>query len=115
MSYGNVAKYNGVPLEQPTASSGRDLLQTTQNTIRPIIGGKRRRRTVKKCRQRKQQKQQKSKKQNKQNKQNKQSGGFLPSIGEPFGAAVGKYIAPLALFGIYKLINGKGKTRKAKK
>ena len=115
MSYGNVAKYNGVPLEQPTASSGRDLLQTTQNTIRPIIGGKRRRRTVKKCRQRKQQKQQKSKKQNKQNKQNKQSGGFLPSIGEPFVAAVGKYIAPLALFGIYRFINGKGKTRKAKK
>jgi hypothetical protein len=47
-------------------------------------------------------------------KSRKQSGGFLPSIGEPFVAAVTKYIAPLALFGIYKFINGK-KTRKSRK
>jgi hypothetical protein len=104
MSYHNVAKYNAVPLEQPAASAGRDLLHTTPSTIRPIIGGKRRHRTVKK---RKQQKPRKSRRHTK-----KQSGGFLPSIGEPFVAAVSKYIAPLALFGIYKFINGKGKTRK---
>jgi hypothetical protein len=54
----------------------------------------------------------KHRKSRKQQKQ--QSGGFLPSIGEPFVAAVSKYIAPLALYSIYKFING-SKTRKAKK
>ncbi len=35
----------------------------------------------------------------------KQRGGFLPSIGEPFVAAAAKYVAPLALFGIYRFLN----------
>jgi len=72
--------------------------------IRAIVGGRRRKsRRVRRAR-----------KSRKQSKQQKQSGGFLPSIGEPFVAAVSKYIAPLALFGIYKFING-SKTRKARK
>jgi len=96
------AKYVGAPLEQPAASSGRDLLQPNQQMIRSVIGGKRSRKRV----HRRKSKARKSKK--------RQSGGFLPSIGEPFVAAVGKYIAPLALFGIYRFIN-KSKTRKAKK
>ena len=95
------AKYVGAPLEQPAASSGRDLLQPNQQMIRSVIGGKRRsrkrvhRRKVKKSKKR-------------------QSGGFVPSIGEPFVAAVGKYIAPLALYGLYKFVN-RSKTRKARK
>ena len=94
------AKYVGAPLEQPAASSGRDMPPPNLQQIRAIVGGRRRKsRRVRKHR--------------KQSKK-KQSGGFLPSIGEPFVAAVGKYIAPLALFGIYKFING-SKTRKARK
>jgi hypothetical protein len=72
--------------------------------IRPIVGG-RRRKTKRRLNKRKSRK---------SKKQNKQSGGFLPSIGEPFVAAVSKYIAPIALYGIYKFING-SKTRKARK
>jgi hypothetical protein len=70
--------------------------------IRPKIGGRRR---TKKRRASKR----------KSRKQRKQSGGFLPSIGEPFVAAVSKYIAPLALFGIYRFIQGGKKTRRARK
>ena len=96
------AKYVGAPLEQPAVASGRDLLQPNQQFIRSVIGGKRRSR--KRVHKRK----------SKAKKSRKQKGGFLPSIGEPFVAAVGKYIAPLALFGIYKFIN-KSKTRKSKR
>lgn len=40
-------------------------------------------------------------------------GGFVPSVGEPFVAAAGKYIVPLALFAGYKLMGRKGsKTRR---
>jgi hypothetical protein len=99
------AKYVGAPLEQPAASSGRDLLQPNQQMIRSVIGGRRRIQRNKTKRQRKG----KSKKQQRQ-----QKGGFVPSIGEPFVAAVGKYIAPLALYGLYKFIN-KSKTRKSKR
>lgn len=93
-SVGYLGGINGLP--QPAASAGRCMLGSTQDFIRPKIGG---RRTMK----RKQQKQ----------KKRKQAGGFLPSIGEPFAAAVSKYIAPLALYGIYKFINGSKKTRRS--
>jgi hypothetical protein len=81
------AKYVGAPLEQPAVSSGYNMPGPNLQQIRAIVGGRR---------------------------QQKQSGGFLPSIGEPFVTAVSKYIAPLTLFGIYKFING-SKTRKARK
>jgi hypothetical protein len=49
----------------------------------------------------------------------RQQGGFLPSIGEPFVAAAAKYIAPLALFGIYRFLNpikkGKSGTRRTRR
>jgi len=97
------AKYVGAPLEQPAVSSGRDMPPPSLQQIRAIVGGKRRGR--------------KSRKANKSKKTKKRSGGFLPSIGEPFVAAAGKYIAPLALYGVYKFINRKKttKTRKARK
>ena len=101
------AKYVGAPFEQPAAEAGRCLTSMPNlNMIRPIIGGRRRKNKTKRRLQSQQRKSRKSKK--------SQSGGFLPSIGEPFVAAVSKYIAPLALFGIYKFING-SKTRKARK
>ena len=105
MSVHQIASYVNAPLQQPAASSGYDLLEPNQAMIRPKIGGKRR--TIKK---------RKAKKSRKQRgrKQQRQRGGFLPSIGEPFVAAVSKYIAPIALYGIYKFING-AKTRKARK
>jgi hypothetical protein len=108
------AKYVGAPLEQPAASSGRDMPPPSLQQIRAIVGGKRGKKTRKAMKARKTKKANKSKKGSK-----KQSGGFLPSIGEPFVNAVGKYIAPLALYGVYKFINGsktkKAKTRKARK
>ena len=95
------AKYVGAPLEQPAVSSGYNMPPPSLQQIRAIVGGRRR-------------KSRKARKSRKHRKQQKQSGGFLPSIGEPFVAAVSKYIAPLALYGIYKFVNG-SKTRKARK
>jgi hypothetical protein len=108
-TFGQSAPYLGgiQGLNQPAVGAGSCMLTPTQQFIRPAIGG--RKRVRKTCKQKKQQKKQKQQKQQKQ-----QSGGFLPSIGEPFVAAVGKYVAPLALYGIYKFLNGK-KTRKAKR
>ena len=91
---------------QPAASSGGDMAKPNLQMIRPIVGGKRRR--SRKATRR-------SKKVRKSRKQKKQLGGFLPSIGEPFVAAVTKYIAPLALYGVYKFMNGSKKTRKSRK
>jgi hypothetical protein len=109
MSVNMPAKYNGVPFEQPAAAAGRCLTSMPNlSMIRPIVGGKRRKNKTKAKRRLNKRKTIKSK------KQNKQSGGFLPSIGEPFVAAVSKYIAPLALFGVYKFMKGT-KTRKARK
>jgi hypothetical protein len=98
------AKYVGAPLEQPAVSSGRDMPPPSLQQIRAIVGGRRRGKKSRKAK-----KARKTKKGKK-----KQSGGFLPSIGEPFVNAVSKYIAPIALYGVYKFING-SKTRKARK
>ena len=107
MSYHQVAKYVGLEsLPQPAAASGGDMAKPNLQMIRQIVGGKkgRSKRAVRK-----------TKKARKSRKQQTQSGGFLPSIGEPFVAAVTKYIAPLALYGIYRFINGSKKTRKVRK
>uniref|UniRef100_A0A6C0K1M8 Uncharacterized protein n=1 Tax=viral metagenome TaxID=1070528 RepID=A0A6C0K1M8_9ZZZZ len=83
-------------LNQPAAAAGSCRLQPTMDMIRPKIGGRRRtRKQIKKATRRRQQK-----------------GGFLPSIGEPFVAAVSKYISPLALYGIYKFMNGTKKNKR---
>jgi len=100
MSNHQVAKYVGLEsLPQPAAASGGDMAKPNLQHIRQIVGGKKRR-------------SKRALRRRKTRKQRKQSGGFLPSIGEPFVAAVTKYIAPLALFGIYKFMNGTKKTRK---
>ena len=60
-----------------------------------------------KTQKRKTQKQTQTQKRLTRKQQKKQKGGFLPSIGEPFVAAAAKYIAPLALFGLYRFLNPK--------
>jgi hypothetical protein len=103
MAAHQVPKYVGLnAIQQPAAPSGGDMAPPNLQQIRQIVGGKRRR-------------SKKARKARKSRKQQKQSGGFLPSIGEPFVAAVGKYIAPLALYGVYKFITGSKKTRKVRK
>jgi hypothetical protein len=92
------ASYVGLKGMDPSAGSGRDLLSTsrTSDTVRPVIpmkGGKRK--TLRR----------KQRRQRKQRSQRKQRGGFLPSIGEGFAAAAAKYAAPIALLGLYKLLN----------
>lgn len=81
---------------QPSASGGRDLLHTSQTAsmVRPKIGG--RRRNTRKSK-----------------KSKGKKGGFIPSIGETFAAAAGNYAAPIALYGLYRFINGS--SRKSKK
>jgi len=98
------AHYVGLfdPEFQPSAPAGSCRLTPTAEMVRPfqpmIQGGKRRTRHHKKA--------------NRTKKTRKQTGGFLPSIGEPFVAAVAKYVAPLALFGIYKFMTRKNKNGK---
>ena len=107
------AHYVGLfdPEFQPSAPAGSCRLTPTAEMVRPfqpmIQGGKRRIRHHKKTR-----KTRKTKKTMKTRKTMKQTGGFLPSIGEPFVAAVAKYVAPLALFGIYKFMTRKNKKEK---
>lgn len=89
------APYFKAPLNQPDAAAGRNLLSPVAQSavmIRPKIGGRvkhRRRRTQKK-------------------------GGFLPSVGESFAALAGKYVAPIALLGLYRLINQTRRTRRTR-
>jgi hypothetical protein len=102
------AKYFDIDMPQPAAAAGRCLLTPTAEMVRPRIGGSRRlkqrhrrpptRRSKRRTSSRKQQK-----------------GGFLPSIGEPFAAAAAKYVAPLALYGVYRFLNPvKRQTRRRK-
>ena len=96
MSVNVAAKYLGLGGMDPSASAGRDLLlESRMSTMaRPVIamkGGKRRKQQRRKTQRRK--------------THRKQRGGFLPSIGEGFVAAAAKYAAPLALLGLYKLMN----------
>ena len=101
-TFGMPPTYVNAPIPLANADAGVNLLAPNPSMIRPKIGGRRR---TKKRRAAKR----------KSRKQRKQSGGFLPSIGEPLVAAVSKYIAPLALFGIYRFIKGGKKTRRARK
>ena len=90
-------------LTQPAASAGSCMLTPNEAMIRPKIGGRSKRRLQKKRRTQKKRKQQK--------------GGFLPSVGESFAVAAHQYIAPIALYGIYKFLNNKTRkqSKKAKK
>jgi len=95
-TFGMPPSYVGAPLVQPSADAGTCILTPNSVMIRPKIGGSRR----------KHKKSRRSK--------NSQRAGFLPSIGEPFAAAAGKYVAPIALYGLYKFLN-KTKDSKGRK
>ncbi len=76
-----------------SAEAGSDRLAVQGNTIRPSIGGKRR-------------------------KSRRMRGGFYPSIMGNFTALASKYIVPIALFAGYKLLGRftkKGKKRATSK
>jgi len=102
MSVNMPAKYVGAPLEQPSAEAGSCRLTPNSTMVRPfqpIIRGGRRRSLRRKSRKH-------------AKKSRKQKGGFfLPSLGEPFAAAAAKYVAPLALYGIYKFATRKKSRR----
>jgi len=98
-TFGMPPAYVGAPLVQPSADAGTCILTPTATMIRPKIGGSRRH--IKNTRGKRAQK--------KNRKSRRQRAGFLPSIGEPFAAAAGKYVAPIALYGLYKFLN-KSKT-----
>jgi len=92
-TFGMPPAYVGAPLVQPSADAGTCILTPTATMIRPKIGGSRKVRG--------------KKAQRKHRKSRRQRAGFLPSIGEPFAAAAGKYVAPIALYGLYKFLDKK--------
>ncbi len=42
-------------------------------------------------------------------------GGFLPSVGQSFAAAAQKYVAPIAMYGLYNFLTKKSKKSKKSK
>jgi len=96
-TFGMPPAYVGAPLAQPSADAGTCILTPTATMIRPKIGGSRRKSKGKKA----------QRKRKGSRKSRRQRAGFLPSIGEPFAAAAGKYVAPIALYGLYKFLDGK--------
>jgi hypothetical protein len=104
------AKYFNIDMRQPAAAAGSCLLTPTAEMVRPRIGGSRR---LKQRHRRPPTRHSKHRRSSRNRKQ--QKGGFLPSIGEPFAAAAAKYIAPLALYGVYRFLNPvKHQTRRRK-
>jgi len=103
MSVNGPAKYVNAPLPQPSAPAGSCLLTPNGLAIRPVIpmmkGGTRKCKLCKKLKSHK--------------------GGFLPSVGQSFASAASKYVAPIAMYGLYKFINRKTpsarKSRKSRK
>jgi len=97
-TFGMPPAYVGAPLVQPSANAGTCILTPNEVMIRPKIGGMRRSKKA----------QRKSKKAKRaRRKTQRQRAGFVPSIGEPFVAAAGKYVAPIALYGLYRYLKNK--------
>jgi hypothetical protein len=102
--------YVGAPLVQPSADAGTCILTPTATMIRPKIGG-----SIAKQHSSGSRKVRGKKTQRRYRKSRRQRAGFLPSIGEPFAAAAGKYVAPIALYGLYKFLDGKKEHKKGRK
>jgi len=83
-------KYYNANYQEESGSEGYDRLNVSGDLIRSKIGGRRKSR--------------KSRKSHKSHKSRKQTGGFIPSIMEGFSAMASKYITPLALFALHKLM-----------
>ena len=86
-------------LIKSAVDAGHDLLHVPHRSsmVRPIIGGGRR--SVRKS----------------AHKRRRQAGGFVPSIMEGFVTATSKYITPIALMAMYKLIHRKKTTQKRRR
>jgi len=110
-TFGMPPAYVGAPLVQPSADAGTCILTPNSVMIRPKIGGSRRKSRGKKA----QRKHKKSKNSRRSKNRRSQRAGFLPSIGEPFSTAVGNYVAPIALYGLYKFLNKNKTGRRTKK
>lgn len=99
MSVYGPPKYVNAPIAQPSAAAGSCLLTPTGLAIRPVIpmmkGGKGQSRRCTVCKRKKALK-----------------GGFLPSVGQSFAAAAQKYVAPIAMYGMYKFMTRKSKKSK---
>jgi len=114
-TFGMPPAYVGAPLVQPSADAGTCILTPNSLMIRPRIGGSRKKHIKRSRGKRKGSKKSRRKylnhnnhiNHNNHNNYGGQSAGFLPSIGEPFAAAAGKYVAPIALYGLYKFLDGK--------
>jgi hypothetical protein len=79
-----------------SASAGGDRLDVIGNMVRPTIGGKQSKRSIKR-------------------KSAKKRGGFYPTVMGNFVPAASKYITPLALFAAYKLMNKSKHTKKRRR
>jgi len=80
---------------QSSASAGSNVLGISGLEVRPKIGGRRAKRTKRAKRA--------SKRSRRTTKRTK--GGFIPSIMESFVVGASNYVAPLALYAGYKLMN----------
>ena len=109
-TFGMPPAYVGAPLVQPSADAGTCILTPTATMIRPKIGGRRKTRRSKKSHK----KSHKNRRNHRNHRNHSQKAGFVPSIGDPFSAAVGKYVAPIALYGLYKFLNKKDGRRTKK-
>jgi hypothetical protein len=106
MSVHGPPKYVNAPIPQPSAGVGYSMAKPNEMMIRNVIprinGGKRKQTRTKRNR-------------NNSNNNRKQKGGFQPSIGQSFVAAVSKYLAPIAMYGMYKFVTRKNKKTKNNK
>ena len=85
-------KYYNTNYPEESGSEGYDILDVSDEIIRPRIGGVRK------------------------TKKKKQCGGFIPSIMEGFSIMASKYITPIALFALHKLMERpKTKSRRQRK
>ena len=116
-TFGMPPAYVGAPLVQPSADAGTCILTPTATMIRPKIGGSiAKQHSRRKSRGKKAQRKRKGSRKSKNRRSNRnQRAGFLPSIGEPFSTAVGNYVAPIALYGLYKFLNKNKAGRRTKK
>ena len=83
-------RYFDPSVQEFSSDAGHNVLGVSGLEVRPKIGGTRRNKRS-------------NKSHTKRNRRHK--GGFIPSIMEPLVLGVSKYIAPLAMFSGYKLIN----------
>jgi len=91
-------RYFDADAYQSSALAGSDVLGIRGLEVRPKIGGRRASKKTKRS----------TKRARRTTKRTK--GGFIPSIMEPFVVGASKYVAPLAAFSGWKLMNRSTRT-----